>query len=62
MTEDTPVTDNATVADKPPENAAVSGSSALPQEELNRMTALHDAMGTTPNMPRRVAERLAAKA
>ena len=38
MTEDTPVTDNATVADKAPENAAVTGSSALPQEELNRMT------------------------
>ena len=26
------------VADKPPENAAISGSSALPQEELNRLT------------------------
>ena len=38
MTEDTPVTDNASVADKAPENAAVTGSSALPQEELNRMT------------------------
>jgi FeS assembly SUF system protein len=38
MTEDTPVTDNATVADKAPENAAVTGSSALPQDELNRMT------------------------
>ena len=38
MTEDTPVTDNATVTEKPPENAAVSGASALPQDELNRMT------------------------
>ena len=38
MTEDTPVTDNATVADKAPENAAVTGASALPQEELNRLT------------------------
>ena len=38
MTEDTPVTDNATVADKAPENAAMTGSSALPQDELNRMT------------------------
>jgi FeS assembly SUF system protein len=38
MTEDTPVTDNATVAEKAPENAAVTGSSALPQDELNRMT------------------------
>ena len=38
MTEDTPVTDNASVADKAPENAAVTGASALPQEELNRMT------------------------
>jgi FeS assembly SUF system protein len=35
---DTPVTDNPTVADKPPENAAVVGSSALPQDELNRLT------------------------
>ena len=26
------------VADKPPENAAISGSSALPQDELNRLT------------------------
>lgn len=38
MTEDSPVTDNATVADKPPENAAVSGASALPADELNRLT------------------------
>ena len=38
VTNDTPVTDNPTVADKPPENAAVTGSSALPQDELNRMT------------------------
>jgi len=26
------------VAEKPPENAAITGSSALPQEELNRLT------------------------
>ncbi len=38
MTEDMPTTDNPTVADKPPENAAVSGSPALPQDELNRLT------------------------
>jgi FeS assembly SUF system protein len=36
MTEDTP--DQATVAEKPPENAAVVGSSALPQEELHKLT------------------------
>jgi FeS assembly SUF system protein len=38
VTNDTPVTDNPTVADKPPENAAVVGSSALPQDEFNRLT------------------------
>ena len=38
VTNDTPVTDNPTVADKPPENAAVVGSSALPQDELSRLT------------------------
>jgi FeS assembly SUF system protein len=38
VTNDKPVTDNPTVADKPPENAAVVGSSALPQDELNRLT------------------------
>jgi len=37
MTDDTPVTDNA-AAEKPPENAAISGSSTLPQDELNRLT------------------------
>jgi hypothetical protein len=31
----------------------------LVMEELNRLTALHDAMGVKPNLPRRVAERLA---
>jgi FeS assembly SUF system protein len=36
MTDDTPVTES--VAEKPPENAAISGSSALPQEELDRLT------------------------
>jgi predicted TIM-barrel fold metal-dependent hydrolase len=29
-------------------------------EELNRLTSIHDALGVAPNMPRRVAERLAA--
>jgi len=42
MSEDSPMTANATenaaVAEKPPENAAFSGSSALPQEELDRLT------------------------
>jgi FeS assembly SUF system protein len=38
MTEDTPVTDNPTVDEKPAENAAVTGSSALPQDELSRLT------------------------
>src|SRR5665213_3593856 len=37
MSDDTPVTETPTV-DKPPENAAVSGSSALPKEELERLT------------------------
>ena len=36
MTEDTP--DQAPVAEKPPENAAVVGSSALPQDELHKLT------------------------
>jgi FeS assembly SUF system protein len=36
MTDDTPVTEPA--AEKPPENAAISGSSALPQHELDRLT------------------------
>ena len=42
MTDDTPntgnMTDNTAAAEKPPENAAVTGSSALPQDELNRLT------------------------
>jgi FeS assembly SUF system protein len=38
MTDSTPETDNQTVADKPPENAAITGSSALPADELNRLT------------------------
>jgi hypothetical protein len=36
MTDDT--IQNTPVADKPPENAAITGSSALPQEELNKLT------------------------
>jgi FeS assembly SUF system protein len=38
MTDNTPQIDTTAVADKPPENAAVSGSSALPEGELNRLT------------------------
>jgi FeS assembly SUF system protein len=42
MTDDTPNTnnmaENVAAAEKPPENAAVTGSSALPQDELNRLT------------------------
>ena len=38
MTDNTPATENAPSADKAPDNAAVTGSSALPQEELNRLT------------------------
>ena len=37
MTDDTPKTENAE-AEKAPENAAVTGSSALPPDELNRLT------------------------
>jgi FeS assembly SUF system protein len=36
MTDDTPA--NAPVAEKPPENATVVGSSALPQDEVNKLT------------------------
>ena len=42
MTDDTPntgnMTENTPAAERPPENAAVTGSSALPQDELNRLT------------------------
>ena len=38
MTDDTQDTANTPVAEKPPENAAVTGSSALPEEELNKLT------------------------
>jgi FeS assembly SUF system protein len=38
MTDDMPVTENSPSADKAPENAAVTGSSTLPQAELNRLT------------------------
>jgi FeS assembly SUF system protein len=39
MTDDTPVTaESAPEAERPPENAAVTGSSQLPAEELNRLT------------------------
>ena len=43
MTDDTPVTDQATetttpVEEKPRENAAINGSSALPADELERLT------------------------
>jgi FeS assembly SUF system protein len=36
MTDD--ATNNATVAEKAPENAVVVGSTALPQDELNKLT------------------------
>ena len=36
MTEESPMTDNA--AERPPENAAITGSSALPQDEISRLT------------------------
>ncbi|HEY1472738.1 MAG TPA: SUF system Fe-S cluster assembly protein [Pseudolabrys sp.] len=32
------MTESAAAAEKPPENAMISGSSALPQDELNRLT------------------------
>jgi FeS assembly SUF system protein len=38
MTDETTMTEPATVAEKPPENAAMSGSSALPPEELTQLT------------------------
>ncbi len=38
MSDDIPVTDKAPSADKAPENANVTGSSNLPQAELNRLT------------------------
>ena len=38
MTENTQATENASVAEKSPENAAISGSSALTQEEIDRLS------------------------
>jgi FeS assembly SUF system protein len=38
MTDDTSNTETPAVAEKPPENAAVTGSAALPQDELTRLT------------------------
>jgi len=41
MTDETPVTDAtapAPVADKPPENAAISGAAGLPQGDLEQLT------------------------
>jgi FeS assembly SUF system protein len=38
MTDDTQTNGNTPVAEKPTENAAVSGSSALPEAELNMLT------------------------
>ena len=38
MTDETPKADSATAAERPVENAAVTGSSALPQDELSRLT------------------------
>jgi FeS assembly SUF system protein len=38
MTDETTKTDNAAAVDRSPENAAVTGSSALPADELNKLT------------------------
>jgi FeS assembly SUF system protein len=38
MSDDKPAADTAAVSDRPPENAAVTASSALPQDELYRLT------------------------
>ena len=38
MSDDTPNTNNAPAAEKPPENATVTGSSALSQDEISRLT------------------------
>ncbi|MBI3702389.1 MAG: SUF system Fe-S cluster assembly protein [Rhizobiales bacterium] len=38
MTENSHATENTSVAEKPPENAAISGSSALTQEEIDRLS------------------------
>ena len=38
MTENNLATENTSVAEKPPENAAISGSSALTQEEIDRLS------------------------
>jgi FeS assembly SUF system protein len=38
MTDDTQDTANTPVVEKPPENAAVTGSSELPTDELNKLT------------------------
>jgi len=38
MTDDTQDTANTPVAEKPPENAAVTGSSALPDGEISKLT------------------------
>jgi FeS assembly SUF system protein len=38
MSNDTPDTANPPVADKPPENAAITGNSALPEGELAKLT------------------------
>jgi FeS assembly SUF system protein len=38
MTDDTQDTANTPVVEKPPENAAVTGSSELPADELNKLT------------------------
>ena len=38
MTDNTPEADTAPAAEKPPENAAVIGSPAVPPDELNKLT------------------------
>jgi len=38
MTENTLATENSSVAERPPENATITGSSAMSQEEIDRLT------------------------
>ena len=63
MTDETPVTDAtapAPVADKPPENAAISGSAGLPQGDLEQLTdGIIAALKTVydPEIPADIYER-----
>ena len=38
MTADTPATENTSVVERPPENAAITGSPALSQDEISRLS------------------------